>query len=102
LEEWFQPISEDDPAIAAWKSSEAKRTMRIQERDEDDPIEFDWVIGRSGADREFADLLVEVRYCDREVNLLFEIFRRWFLDRCDVVQMTAFVEGHQRSRARLP
>ena len=95
-EVWFGPVYPEDPLVVSWRSDAKRRTLRIQERDEDDSIEFDWVIGKSGED-DFDDLLVEVKYCDRGVDLLFEIFRQWFVDDVDIDLMKTLLE--ERTRA---
>jgi hypothetical protein len=89
---WFGPVFPEDSLIAAWKAEAVERTLRLQVRETGDAIRFDWVVGRSGEDREFEDLLLAIVPEALGTEVILTIYQLWLIDRATVRDVTMALE----------
>lgn len=70
----------DDEFLLSWRSEGLMKVMRLQEAEEDQTLQFDYAIGKSGIDYEFDDLLIVAINSNKKVEMIFEIYKLWFTE----------------------
>jgi hypothetical protein len=88
IDEWFEAYDVNDRVIMNWKSEELKKTMRIQEADSGETIQFAGYIDKCGLNYEFDDIFIQAINVNTKVNEIFNIYKLWFInnEKAEVLQ----------------
>lgn len=88
---WPYSFYHNDNFIARWLSEELLRVMRVDESD-DDIFKIDYVVDKSGVDYEYGDLLIVTNQTDEKVELIFEIYKLWFVEQKSTEEMEQILD----------
>jgi len=97
---WFEPAFPDDPLVGAWIAEPARRSLRLQEADEDEPLIFTYAIGRGGEHKDLDDLFLQIKSSDQRADLVLEIYRLWLHDGLPPERMDRLLTQIEKAYAR--
>jgi len=77
----------DDFLIAKWQSEPLKRIFRLQETEDDDFLKFGFALCKAGLSWDYDDLLVMTDAANKQVPLIFQLYRLWFEEQKSPLEM---------------
>lgn len=80
--------------MANWIDTESMRTMRVQEAGADETLRVDAFISRQGANGELEDLYVSAINTPNRVQLIYELYVKWFIERQESAALERWIGEH--------
>lgn len=82
--------------LARWQSEDLMKVMRLQEMEAGEILQFDYVIGKSGLDYEYDDLLIEAMDTNEKAEVIFAIYKLWFIENKSPAEMESLLETYDK------
>jgi hypothetical protein len=93
---WPHPLPLEDTLLARWQSEDLMKVMRLQEADADEILQFGYAIGKSGIDYEYDDLLIEAMDTNEKAEVIFEIYKLWFIENKSPAEMESLLAPYDK------
>jgi hypothetical protein len=88
---WFEPPWPEDASIASWLDRETRRCMRVDEAAAGD-LELDFFFNETGLEP-LRELVFRARDAHECAELVFRVYRRWFIEKISEDVLDAELEA---------